>query len=163
MNVFFAILMVSVFFVSGCATTRQSVAPINQVQNQMVDLEQRMEDQEKEIVDLKYEIKDLTGKVESYQEPMIVETSAPAVSRVSNARVEAVVADSSDTILRVAVAPAQVQKALKNAGSYDGKIDGKLGPKTRSAVMDFQRQHNLKPDGVIGKKTWAALNTYLSE
>jgi peptidoglycan hydrolase-like protein with peptidoglycan-binding domain len=55
----------------------------------------------------------------------------------------------------------EVQKALKNAGVYDGKIDGKVGPRTKNAVVEFQRQHSLKADGVIGQKTWSVLKTYL--
>lgn len=35
--------------------------------------------------------------------------------------------------------------------------DGKLGQKTRVALMDFQRKHGLEPDGVMGPKTRAAL------
>lgn len=33
-------------------------------------------------------------------------------------------------------------------------IDGKFGRKTKQAVVDFQKAHNLKPDGVVGKDTW---------
>lgn len=36
--------------------------------------------------------------------------------------------------------------------------DGWFGPVTQAAVMYFQRVHNLKPDGIIGPKTWKALH-----
>jgi peptidoglycan hydrolase-like protein with peptidoglycan-binding domain len=37
--------------------------------------------------------------------------------------------------------------------------DGTFGPKTEAAVRAFQRQHGLVPDGIIGPKTWKALDT----
>lgn len=35
--------------------------------------------------------------------------------------------------------------------------DGIFGNDTESAVMSFQREHNLVVDGIVGNKTWAAL------
>lgn len=55
-----------------------------------------------------------------------------------------------------------VQTALKNAGSYTGKVDGKSGPLTKKAVESFQKTNNLKADGKVGPKTWDALSKYLS-
>ena len=37
------------------------------------------------------------------------------------------------------------------------KVDGIFGPKTRAAVVAFQKAHGLKPDGLVGPKTTAAL------
>lgn len=54
-----------------------------------------------------------------------------------------------------------IQKALINAGFDPGPIDGKLGAKTKKAIADFQRANGLAPDGVVGQKTWEALNRYL--
>ncbi len=50
-----------------------------------------------------------------------------------------------------------VQKELKAAGINPGPIDGDFGPKTRAAVMAYQRKHHLAVDGVVGSKTWSAL------
>jgi hypothetical protein len=36
-------------------------------------------------------------------------------------------------------------------------IDGRFGPKTRNAVIQFQRIRELLPDGIVGPMTWAAL------
>ncbi|BAZ03838.1 peptidoglycan-binding domain-containing protein [Calothrix sp. NIES-3974] len=39
-------------------------------------------------------------------------------------------------------------------------IDGVFGPKTKDAVMNFQRSRGLTPDGVVGSKTWSELRSY---
>lgn len=38
-------------------------------------------------------------------------------------------------------------------------VNGKFGPKTEAAVRQFQRDKALVPDGIIGPKTWAQLDT----
>jgi len=68
--------------------------------------------------------------------------------------------DSSSTI---APTPKQVQTALKNAGFYKGEIDGKIGPKSKEAIMNFQRDNNLVTDGKVGPKTWAKLKAHLKQ
>ena len=55
----------------------------------------------------------------------------------------------------------EIQMALKNAGFYAGTIDGKIGPKSKQAILDFQKANGLKVDGKVGPKTWAALEKYL--
>lgn len=55
-----------------------------------------------------------------------------------------------------------IQTALKNAGFYQGEIDGKIGPKTKKSIVEFQTSKSLKADGVVGPKTWQALSTFLS-
>lgn len=54
-----------------------------------------------------------------------------------------------------------IQRALKNAGLYSGSIDGKLGPRTKKAIEEFQSSKGLKADGKVGPKTWAELEKYL--
>jgi hypothetical protein len=39
-------------------------------------------------------------------------------------------------------------------------VDGEFGPKTRRALIAFQRDHGLTPDGVVGPATWGALVTH---
>ncbi len=50
----------------------------------------------------------------------------------------------------------RLQRAL-NALAYSLKVDGALGPITRSAVMEFQRTHGLPVNGVPDEKMLAAL------
>ncbi|MGH7197223.1 MAG: peptidoglycan-binding domain-containing protein [Candidatus Omnitrophota bacterium] len=56
----------------------------------------------------------------------------------------------------------QIQTALKNAGIYQGNIDGKIGPMTKKAIESFQANNGLKVDGKVGPRTWAALEPYLT-
>ena len=56
----------------------------------------------------------------------------------------------------------QIQKALKNAGYYDGTVDGKFGQKTKTAIMEFQKATGLTADGVAGRNTKEKLLKYLS-
>jgi hypothetical protein len=39
-------------------------------------------------------------------------------------------------------------------------VDGEFGPATRRALIAFQRDHGLTPDGVVGRGTWGALVTH---
>ena len=54
----------------------------------------------------------------------------------------------------------EVQQALKNAGFYQGTVDGRSGPMTKDAVKEFQRVHGLTDDGVVGRQTWQKLKAY---
>ena len=57
----------------------------------------------------------------------------------------------------------QIQASLKKAGFYKGEIDGKMGPRTRRAIKEFQKAKKLNPDGVVGSKTWEMLSQYLKD
>src|SRR5579862_8674352 len=62
----------------------------------------------------------------------------------SNRSSSAMPSSSSASAARSATASAngqtvmQAQQALKNKGLYDGQIDGKLGPQTKTAISKFQ-------------------------
>ncbi len=51
-----------------------------------------------------------------------------------------------------------VQTLLKEAGFDPGKSDGKMGRKTKAAVMEFQKAHKVKVDGKVGYQTLSALS-----
>ena len=57
----------------------------------------------------------------------------------------------------------QIQQALKNAGYYQGQLDGKIGSGTRAALKAFQGDNGLGKDGVCGRKTWSKLKAYLEK
>ncbi|MDD5518687.1 MAG: peptidoglycan-binding domain-containing protein [Candidatus Omnitrophota bacterium] len=58
--------------------------------------------------------------------------------------------------------PVEIQTALKNANFYTGAIDGKIGPKTKKAIVEFQKANGLTADAKVGPKTWNVLNRYLN-
>lgn len=62
----------------------------------------------------------------------------------------------------IAPSAQEIQAALKNAGYYAGAIDGKIGPRTKKAIEDFQKAKGLAADGKVGPKTWAVLSKYLN-
>ncbi|NQT32748.1 MAG: peptidoglycan-binding protein [Candidatus Omnitrophica bacterium] len=65
--------------------------------------------------------------------------------------------------VKVVMSKREIQKALRNAGYYQGPIDGKVGPKSKKAIREFQADNKLKVDGIAGTKTKRVLIKYLSK
>ena len=55
-----------------------------------------------------------------------------------------------------------LQTKLINWGYLSGKADGIFGPKTKAAVIYFQKRNGLVADGIVGTKTAQALGMSLS-
>ncbi|MBX9634682.1 MAG: peptidoglycan-binding protein [Magnetospirillum sp.] len=51
----------------------------------------------------------------------------------------------------------QVQQQLQQQGYDVGQVDGKWGQKSRQALMNFQRDQNMKATGSPDQQTMAAL------
>ena len=135
----------------GCATTRKDTAT-EQPQTRISQLEEQLQQKDEEINDLKDELQSAQQDPSRRKDSYSSRKPSEGIDFSSNKK---------DGILRVEAAPDQVQLALKNAGYYTGPVDGKLGERTRKAASEFQKAHNLTADGVIGKKTWNILKTYL--
>ena len=133
-------ILLSIFILmnlAGCATTKKESAKIQvqQLQSQIGDLEMQLKQRDEEIQGLEKEL-DKAERVKSTS----AKTAPGDVSKVSSK---------------------QIQTALKNAGFYDGSIDGKVGKNTKKAICAFQEANGLTADGVVGNKTWSKLKAYL--
>lgn len=51
----------------------------------------------------------------------------------------------------------ELQSLLKSKGFNPGPTDGIFGPKTKAAVLSFQRAQGIAVDGVVGPQTWGRL------
>lgn len=54
-----------------------------------------------------------------------------------------------------------VQSVLNKIGYSAGTVDGFYGSQTYNAVITFQKNNGLAPDGIVGPATWGALEKYL--
>lgn len=130
------VAVVGILVLSGCTTARKNDDLLNQgLRNKVLALEAQLNEKDSQINSLKEEL-----------------------LKNEQVGVESVAGDT-----KLSVDPKQVQTALKNAGFYQGAVDGKLGKKTRRAIRAFQRANNLHADGKVGSKTWDVLKEYLDK
>jgi peptidoglycan hydrolase-like protein with peptidoglycan-binding domain len=135
-------LVVFVFSLTGCATTRKKQElEVQGLKNQISALEAQIQSKDEEINSLKDSLARVTEEKEKAESQIY---SKKALGEVKS---------------RPSVK--QIQIALRNAGFEPGAIDGKMGRQTREAIKAFQRAHNLAADGKVGKQTWALLKDYL--
>lgn len=120
-----------VFAVSGCATTGKTKVTTEELEMRVSDLEKKVQDRDEQIKTLEAKL-DTTKKAEERK------------------KVDATKISKKD-----------IQAALKNAGFYNGPVDGKFGQLTSSAIMEFQKANGLKADGKVGQQTWAKLSEHL--
>ncbi len=144
-----AIVAILVISMVGCASTQKQTSA-DQLQMRISDLERQMGGKDTEITELKDEVQNLSEEIKRKESMTAI--SSPIIE--STARKEG--------IIRVDVSPQKIQLALQNAGFYSGPIDGKIGDKTKQAIAEFQKAHDLAQDGIIGKRTWAELKAYLN-
>jgi len=57
----------------------------------------------------------------------------------------------------------QVQKTLNDRGFRTGGVDGRMGPQTQAAIVNFQRAEKLPPTGKLDKPTLTALGVQKEE
>ena len=51
----------------------------------------------------------------------------------------------------------KAQKTLNDRGFRTGGVDGRMGPQTQAALVNFQRAEKLQPTGKLDRQTIAAL------
>src|SRR6185503_11359771 len=66
-------------------------------------------------------------------------------------------ASAADALFVDAKTVAQVQKTLNDRGFRTGGVDGRMGPQTQAALVNFQRAEKLQPTGKLDRQTLAAL------
>ncbi|HJT87933.1 MAG TPA: peptidoglycan-binding domain-containing protein [Bryobacteraceae bacterium] len=49
------------------------------------------------------------------------------------------------------------QRSLKQKGFYKGNLDGDMGPETRAAVREYQKNSNLNVTGRLDQATLSSL------
>jgi len=156
--------ILGVLFLSGCAATSTTLSPdLKAMQSRIEDLERQVAQKDQAIEELKYEVKELTYQVEGLDTGAVIEPdlSGASTTKTIKRKTAKTTASKKKGTLRVNVSVKTLQKALGNAGYYKGAIDGKIGRKTQKAIKAFQKDHRLKADGIVGKKTWAELKNYL--
>lgn len=132
-----AVLAFLVVSLAGCASTRKKhELEVQGLKNQISVLESTVQSKDDEITVLRN-----TMAAEKETSIRSAATDIPEAKSRPNAK--------------------QIQTALKNAGVYDGAIDGKIGRKTREAIKAFQKANSIPADGKVGKKTWNVLRSYL--
>ena len=92
--------------------------------------------------------------------PRPVAAAKPAVAKPS---VASPVAEEPavERLSGEAAALSKIQAALAKAGYNPGPADGKMGHQTKQALMKFQKDNGLKPDGVLGPRTLDKLKEFL--
>ena len=136
--------------VSGCAGT-QARQQLARLQSQVGLLDERITQLERSGVS--------SGGAPLSAEPMMDVGAASGTS--ARPQQSASVAHQETAGQSAKPSTREIQRALKNAGFYQGAVDGKMGKATREAVREFQRVHGLKDDGVVDKRTWAKLQPYV--
>ncbi len=125
-----------VFALAGCATARKGNEPqAQQLQSRISHLDAELERKNQEILSLENEL--------------------ARTQEISSKKI------ASKDISGGRLSIRQIQTALKNAGFYKGPVDGRIGPRTKEAIKEFQKANGLEVDGVAGKRTQAKLSKHL--
>ncbi|MCK9594462.1 MAG: peptidoglycan-binding domain-containing protein [Candidatus Omnitrophica bacterium] len=151
----------SVVLLSGCA----GVQDMEATQLRIISLESQFQRQDAEVKSLSKRQQSLEIKVQEDQEKTEAALKAnQAKLEDAQNKINSQVRKQREekTVIKVPNA-GHIQTALKNAKFYNGDVDGKIGPRTKDAIREFQRANQLNADGVVGSETWAILGKYLEE
>jgi len=150
--------MVMVSLLTGCATTGKQPSSVSQLQIRVAQIESQLDAQDQDIAGIKSSVSEIARHIQQTSRA----SSSSTTPKVREQRtVSKATLSDKEGILRVPVSPKEVQKALKGAGYYLGAIDGKLGEGSQKAIKEFQVEHELVSDGIIGQQTWDQLKAYL--
>ncbi len=140
--VLLSIAMIS-FSLTGCSKKKAEEIPVAEMQTQAAPSQAQLNAE-----NLTSQAAPKAEAVSTSTQPGAIPASTPEASQA----VTSVTKPSGE----------EIQTALKNAGYYSGTIDGKLGPKSKKAIEDFQKDNGLVEDGKVGAKTWSKLQAHLN-
>lgn len=146
MLVFAAVLMVVPLVVVGCKSKVDK-------DTEMIDIETT-----EAMIPIEDVVVTQSSVTEPYAIQVVSQETIPPTAAVPSTADTAASSAKQDRLAR----NKEIQTALKAANFYTGKIDGKVGPKTKRAIVEFQKAKGLKPDGKVGPKTWGELEKYLT-
>jgi len=150
---FVLVLLCAGIMISGCATTGSS----RQV------LEQRVNTLESDLRSEKEANMQARSSVQYLQDALAAQKEEQAALKAEFEKTQKRL-ESLETPVKFdpkTLDGKEIQKALKNAGYYEGEIDGVIGSKTKEAIKKFQEANKLTADGVVGSKTWSLLAKHL--
>jgi len=144
------------FLLTGCSTVSSKrlnnlETKVSTLEAKVDSFEQRQSAIESQTGEARQSLGYLTGKVNSHGPSTVVVTGAQGN--------EGYLYKSG----RKSLTHKDIQFALKNAGFYNGPIDGKIGKQTKKAIREFQSANGLKADGIVGPKTRDLLLQYLTQ
>ena len=151
--VYAVIALVAAVVVSGCTTTPKKVTQeVTGIRTRVDTLEARVEGVESKQIDVERMTAEQAQALEEMRNQQAM-ADAMAKSNIS-------VKDRTGGATKVSTKVVDIQRCLKNAGFYAGKLDVVKGKQTMQAIRDFQQAHGLKADGIVGPQTWAMLRKY---
>lgn len=146
------LLLLSSFVVasSGCVSKGRHQREMNSLQSQVAEMDAALKAQQERSQTLAAELETLRAEKAKQAEEAARQQVSPEFTGGMYRTPSGFELPATD-----------IQKALKSAGYYVGPVDGKIGPDSREALRNFQRDNGLTVDGVCGRETWAKLKTYL--
>lgn len=135
------LLILFCLFMPGCVVSNQEKAALDK---KIENVNFRLDSMENKMDIAEQKLNILEG---DYKELMVKKRNADALSSAKSA-----LTTTQD-----------IQIALKNAGFFNGPVDGKTGVNFGNAVKEFQKANGLKADGIVGAKTMALLVKYFTE
>ena len=148
-----ALIILSTFTVSGCGSAQKKLSEdVKGIKTKVDTLETRVEGVETK----QSEVERLAMEQAQRVEELKAERAARASSGKTNVGIKEKRSRKDKERIK------EIQTCLKNAGFYNGKINGVKGKATKKAIKEFQKANGLRADGVVGKKTWEALSKYSS-
>jgi outer membrane murein-binding lipoprotein Lpp len=152
----FAVLGVVLIF-TGCASKKQTTKQINALQAQVGTITDELTRLDQSLQETRSSIQAEQNRVNELESQLRY-----SKGRLSSLREEeSVIQGIYRTPSGFQLPSLHIQQALKNAGYYQGTLDGKIGSQTRQAIRAFQRDNGLGADGIVGRQTWAKLKSYL--